>query len=279
MTDKKITTKTDKSNTQAERAELKGDVFLAIENRSFARAQIELLTAIKATGSISKAAKQVGISYKTAWDRVDAMNNMSSQPLVNRSAGGTSGGGTSLTEHGQSILTGFDLLLAEHQQFIEQLAGKINSLADVAGFIKSENMKTSARNQYKGVITDITLGAVNAEIVLDIGAEQPIIAVITKDSVTHLKLTLGSSVIALVKASSVLISQDLSIATSARNQLRGQVSLINKGAVNTDLTLDLGSGKSVSAVITNTSLDVLKLKTGEPACALFKASSVILMQG
>ncbi|MBU2238251.1 MAG: LysR family transcriptional regulator, partial [Gammaproteobacteria bacterium] len=88
-------------------AGLKGEVFLLTEqHKSFASAQIELLAAIDECGSISKAAKQVGISYKTAWDRIDAMNNMSAQPLVVRSTGGAHGGGTLLTELGHRVISG-----------------------------------------------------------------------------------------------------------------------------------------------------------------------------
>ena len=68
--------------------ELKGDLFLVDEgNRSFTVQQIQLLQAIEQCGSITKAAKSVGISYKTAWDRINMMNNLSDKPLVLRSAG------------------------------------------------------------------------------------------------------------------------------------------------------------------------------------------------
>jgi molybdate transport system regulatory protein len=139
-------------------------------------------------------------------------------------------------------------------------------------------MKTSARNQFRGIITRITLGAVNAEIELDIGADQPLIAIITQDSVERLGLKKKSTAIALVKASSVIVSTDTDIVTSARNKLIGRVSRLVSGAVNTDITLDVGGGKSVSAIITNTSATELNLKEGDAACALFKAPSVILLK-
>ena len=66
--------------------------------------------------------------------------------------------------------------------------------------------------------------------------------------------------------------------TSARNKFAGKVSRIVPGAVNTDVTLDVGGGKSVCALITNISATDLGLKEGELACALFKAPSVILLK-
>lgn len=260
-------------------AQLQGKVFLTTASQqSFASAQIELLIAIGDCGSISRAAKQAGISYKTAWDRIDAMNNMSNEPLVVRSTGGAKGGGTALTEQGKKIIIGFQSIQQEHQQFIEQLGQKLHSLTDIANFINSENMKTSARNQFRGRITHITDGAVNSEVEIDIGIEQPIVAVITQDSIESLGLSKGTMVIALVKASSILVSIDTNIATSARNKLTGKVSRLITGAVNTDITIALGGGKSVAAVITNTSAKALNIQQQQECCAVFKASSVILLK-
>ncbi len=257
---------------------LKGDIFLLTDSqRSFASTQIELLKAVSDCGSISQAAKQVGISYKTAWDRIDAMNNMSSQPLVIRSAGGAQGGGTALTKLGQRIIEGFQSLQNEHQTFLDQLGDKLHSLNDIANFVRSENMKTSARNQFRGTITRITTGAVNTEIQLDIGADQHLIAIITQDSVTTLGLKKHEEAIALINASSVIMSTDINIVTSARNKFIGKVLRVVQGAVNADITLDIGGGKSVCAIITNTSAADLGLKEGDMACVLFKAPSVMLL--
>lgn len=245
----------------------------------FATSQVDLLEAIEQCGSISSAAKQVGISYKTAWDRIDAINNMSPQPLVSRSVGGVQGGGTSLTEYGRKIIAGFRALQEAHNEYLQHLGNKLQSLGDVANFMKTENIRTSARNQFRGKVKKIIPGAVNSEVIVDINSSQTLVAIITSDSVSNLGLKKGSNVVALVKASWVLLARDTAIATSARNKLLGTVSRIEEGAVNCDVTIDLGEGKSISAVITRDSLKTLDLKTGEAACALFKASSVILMNG
>jgi molybdate transport repressor ModE-like protein len=59
------------------------------------------LEAIDRRGSISQAAKDVDLSYKAAWDAVDAMNNLAEQPLLIRAIGGQHGGGSYLTAHGR----------------------------------------------------------------------------------------------------------------------------------------------------------------------------------
>lgn len=264
--------------TLSKPARLKGNVFLQTDNeQSFAAAQIELLLAVRDCGSISKAAKQVGISYKTAWDRINAMNNLSEQPLVLRSAGGAKGGGTVLTPIGEEVIAGFQALQQEHSQFIEQLDTQVKSLQDVTRFMKQGALKSSARNQFRGEITQLAPGAVNAEVSVRLNQTHTLTAVITNESVHYLGLKIGCEVIALINASWVLLSKDIHLKTSARNQLAGHITDISVGAVNSDVTLDLGDGKSLSAVITNTSVTDLALKEGDQACAFFKASSVILM--
>ena len=56
--------------------------------------RVALLEKVAELGSITAAAKAVGISYKGAWEAVEALNNMSAAPLVERSVGGSGGGGT-----------------------------------------------------------------------------------------------------------------------------------------------------------------------------------------
>jgi len=253
--------------------------FLTKGNKSFASAQISLLKAIDNCGSISQAARQIGISYKTAWDRINAMNNMSAEPLVIRTTGGFQGGGTELTELGKRVVSGFRAIDEEHQLFIKRLGNKLHSLDDLANFIRGESMKTSARNQLLGRVIQIIPGAVNSEVVLEIGNSQKIVAIITSDSLENLELKPGSVATALVKASWVILSKDTSLKTSARNQLTGKVLRVIKGAVNSDIYIDLGNSKSLSAIITNVSLNELQIAEGNLVSALFKASSVILMTG
>ena len=264
--------------TESKKTGLQGDLyFVGDGQRTFAASQVQLLESINQCGSISSAAKRMGISYKTAWDRIDAMNNMSPRPLVSRSAGGARGGGTSLTDYGRKIVDGFRSLQQEHDLLLQRFGNQLHSFNDVANFMKTGAVRTSARNQFHGVITGIFPGAVNAEVLIDINASQPLVAMVTNESIVSLGLEVGASVIALVKASWILLSTDTKISTSARNKLTGTISRIESGAVNCDVTIDIGEGKSIGAVVTETSRKSLGLKEGDAACALFKASSVIVM--
>lgn len=68
-------------------------------------------------------------------------------------------------------------------------------------------MKISARNQIKGMIIEVTHGAVNATIKVDIGGGNVITSSITDDAVRDLGLAVGDTVTMIVKASDVLIGK------------------------------------------------------------------------
>lgn len=137
-------------------------------------------------------------------------------------------------------------------------------------------MQTSARNQFLGTVTAIKKGAVNSEVALDIGNNDHIYAVITNESLDHLDLQEGKEAYALFKAPWVILTREEKLKTSARNELKGKVSQIHKGAVNSDVNVELAGGKIVSAVLTNESVEGLALKVGVSVSALIKASHVIL---
>jgi len=138
-------------------------------------------------------------------------------------------------------------------------------------------MKTSARNQFNGVISNLRQGAVNDEVEVTLAGGSKLAAVVTRDSSAALGLAVGKDVIALVKAPWIVLAtgaDDLQF--SARNQLTGTVSAVIKGAVNSEVLLALDGGLTLAAVITNDSVADLELAAGKQATALFKASSVIL---
>lgn len=70
----------------------------------------ELLEHIEATGSISAAGREMGMSYKRAWQLVDTMNAMFRAPLVQSSRGGAKGGGAVLTDEGHAVLSEYRAL-------------------------------------------------------------------------------------------------------------------------------------------------------------------------
>ncbi len=245
-------------------------------NRFVGHGRIDLLRRIGETGSISQAAKSMAMSYKQAWDSVDAMNNLSAQPLVRRQAGGRHGGGTELTDEGRRLIAVFEAAEREHQRFLDRLSQSVKDFDRFHTLLGVLGMKVSARNLLRGVVSAIKPGAVNSEVTLDINGT-PLVAIVTKESVQTLGLAPGVEAFALIKSSFVLLaSEDGGFRTSARNRLCGIVERITTGAVNTEVVLALDGGARLAAVVTIESAQALGLAEGGRACALVKAPHVIL---
>ncbi len=238
--------------------------------------RIRLLEAIERLGSITQAAKDVELSYKAAWDAVDAMNNLAEQPLLIRAPGGQNGGGSHLTEHGRQIVRLYRLLESGYQRLLGQMQAQIHDFDRLDELLRSITVKTSARNQYRGTVKSVHKGAVNADVVLEIGEGLTIFANITNDAVEDLGLKRGREATALIKSSLVLLSPDPTVRISARNRLCGTVAEIIPGSVNGEVILQLPGSRRVTAIISQESLKELQLTVGATCCALIKASHVIL---
>jgi molybdate transport system regulatory protein len=257
---------------------LQGDVWMTVGGQKLGgHDRVALLAAIAEQGSITAAAKAVGMSYKGAWDAVEAMNNLAGEPLVERAAGGKGGGGTRLTQRGAQLVANFRKIDDEHRKFVAHLSGQSHALADDFLLIQRMKMKTSARNQFSGKVVALKEGAVNDEITLEIVGGQHIVATITRDSSDSLNLVVGADAFALVKASSVIVVTELGGAKlSARNQLAGKIARVQTGAVNTEVSIDLPGGGTIAAIVTRDSGETLGLAVGGEVTAIFKASSVIV---
>ena len=254
------------------------DVWLSLDGHNLAGARrVALLAQIARVGSITQAAKSVGLSYKGAWNAIDDMSNLAGEPLLERTVGGKGGGSTRLTPRGEKLVHNFELIRAEHARFVERLNRKAQGLTDDYSLMESIAMKTSARNQFAGTVHAVRSGAINDEIELKVIGGLRIVATVTRESRNDLGLEIGTRAFALVKASSILLMVEAGdVRLSARNQLAGTVTRVLPGAVNTEVVLELAHGGSVAAVITNQSVKALGLAKGSAATAVFKASSVIL---
>jgi molybdate transport system regulatory protein len=236
-----------------------------------------LLEAIDAHGSIAAAAKLAGLSYKGAWDGVQALNNLFEQPLVTTRAGGSKGGLAKLTPRGAAVVRAFRAVEVELSRLAEALEQRLSAPESLNSLLWSLGMKTSARNALRGVIDRVKVGAVNTEVILKIADEVEIAAVVTRDSAAELGLDPGRQAIALIKSSFVILARgDASLRTSARNQLAGVVVRREDGIVNSEISLAIDAGKTLTATITRESAEALDLTVGAPVLALIKASHVIL---
>lgn len=265
-------------NTKNKKMGLAGTVALCKSDQEFlGEDRIRLLEMIEEHGSITKAAKAVGISYKTAWDTMDAINNLSDKPLFVRMAGGKSGGGTRLTDEGREVIRKYRVIQEEHEKFLTNITKRVGTANELYKFIKRISMKVSARNIFAGTITAVTKGAVNAEVVISLKGGDNLVSIITNESVENLGLETGTEAYAIIKASSVLIGKDLEeTRLSSRNILKGKVLKVIEGAVNTEVIVELSGGNTISAIITNASAESMSLRENERVCAICKSSDIIL---
>jgi molybdate transport system regulatory protein len=138
-------------------------------------------------------------------------------------------------------------------------------------------MKISARNVLAGKIRSVTMGAVNAEVALDLEGGETVVSVITNSSAESLGLKTGGAAYAVIKASEVMIGVGIdSSRISARNVLQGHVVKVEEGAINSEVEVRLPGGTAIIASITKASVRSLELRLGSKVSAIVKASNVLV---
>lgn len=137
-------------------------------------------------------------------------------------------------------------------------------------------MKLSARNKFIGKVTDVTRGAVNGIVKIELSNGQHITSSITLEAIDDLDITVGKEVTAIIKSTSVLIGRG-QLTLSARNKLSGTIIDINRGAVNAIVKVELPSNVVISSSITLEAVDELDLTVGMEVTAVVKASEVLIM--
>ena len=242
------------------------------------RERIRLLEAVARAGSISGAARAIGITYKAAWDALDAVNNLFGRPLIAAQAGGRRGGGAALTPEGVRVIETFHRLEAELARTLKTLEPDLSGTGISATTLMwNFLMRTSARNALRGTVIAVVEDAVSAEVTLALSEGTTLTSVIPRDSVRDLGLFAGREAVALIKSSFVLLAPAGEVGrTSVRNRLEGTVSRREDAAINTEITLEIGGGKTLTAVITTGSADELGFRVGDRALALIDAAHVIL---
>lgn len=131
----------------------------------------------------------------------------------------------------------------------------------------------SARNQFAGKVTSVKEGAVNGIVTLDVNGNA-VTATISMDSIKNLGVEVGKEATAFVKATEVMVGIG-ELKLSARNKFAGKVTKVEKGAVNSIVSIDAAVGK-VSATISNAAVEELELAEGKDAVAVIKATSVMI---
>jgi molybdate transport system regulatory protein len=162
------------------------------------RGGAEILEAVREEGSISGAAKKVGMSYRYVWNYLSKMQKALHGSVVETYKGGRAGGGGArLTELGES-------LLKEYRR-VEGYVGEI--LVDEEHW-EAVGLKISARNRLKGIVREVEKGEVASKVKIEIGAPNVITALISREAVEQLDIRAGDRVEAVIKATEVMIAKE-----------------------------------------------------------------------
>jgi molybdate transport system regulatory protein len=237
--------------------------------------RVALIEAVDELGSITAAARRLGLSYKGAWDIVQALNNLFETPVIEAAPGGKAGGAARVTARGREVARAFRRVQDEIEAALAKLEAGLSGEA-ARDLFWSLGMRTSARNALRGQVSRIAEGAVSSEVTLDVGDGVGIVAVLTRRSVDDLGLKVGAPAIALIKSSFVVLAKGENLKTSARNQIPGRVTARDDGAVNSEVSLYIGGGKTLTATVTVESAEALEIEVGDEVAALVKAPHVIL---
>lgn len=201
--------------------------------------RIEILRGIAASGSISQAARDAGVSYKAAWQAIDTLTNLAGVALVARAVGGSGGGGATLTAQGSELLALADALDAARAAVQAQWAAGQGAGAALARLA----IRTSMRNQLPATLEALAPKGRIVRAVMNLGDAGRIAARITQESAQLLDLRAGMPVIALCKATAVRIERAQGAARG--NRIEGRVASVARGEGGDEVSLALDGGLQV----------------------------------
>lgn len=195
--------------------------------------RLQVLRALGECGSISQAAREVGVSYKAAWQAIDTLGNLAGVPVVEKTVGGAGGGGAKLTAAGQELLRA--------AQAMAQARGAVMQQLQSPAALQRLGIQTSMRNQWPCQVQRVDIaGALALVHVQSQHGDLQLTARITAESAQLLGLQAGMPVLAMCKATAVDVrawSQ-----TPAANTWPGKVTRVTQGAMGDEVAMQMAAG-------------------------------------
>lgn len=248
---------------------LNGRFWLTKDDKSFLGAgRVELLEKIEEFGSISAAAKEMKMSYKAAWERLEAMNALASKPLLERVVGGKGGGGTKLTPYAHELMATFYRFNELHKEFMERFAEAGDDPQRLARILSRTFLTTSARNQLHARVKEIKDDGVNKKLTLALYGGDVLHSSITADSVVQMGIEEGCEVYAIIKASDVELTKE----PGRDGSLSCVVLQLRQTGEMVEAVLQSGAGVKIVAVVS--AFDELRIGLEIFACV--KSSNVLI---
>lgn len=232
--------------------------FLDALRHDMADKRIDILRQIGQGGSISQAARAVGVSYKAAWQALDTLTNLAGVALVERVVGGAGGGGARLTAAGEQLLAAADAMQQARAVVLQRLDG--SGLAQAAAARLA--LRTSMRNQWpcivqglqaSGPVVRVHLSCAGSADDARVGSEDcaagdaarglHVYSRITRESAELLGLRPGMPVQALCKATAVRVLPVAGVPpASGANHWAARATRVSRGELGDEVSAQLDAG-------------------------------------
>lgn len=254
------------------RFKINANLWLEKEQKSFiGPGRIKLLQNIQVYGSISKAAKEMKMSYKAAWDSVDIMNKLANKPLVSKVSGGKGGGGTVITSHAKELIQNYEELKKLHKNYIKTLENSFNEQINETSSTKTTFCRLEGKIEKLKNLNE------SYEISIKLNNNRILTAIESKEFVLKKELKENQNINLLIETDTISISKSIKKDMSSRNQLSGKIVDIEDDGINTNLSIDCQNKVILNAKITTTSYKKLKIKQNDEINASFKAYNIIIL--
>ena len=255
--------------------QIDGRFWLKKDGKNFlGSGRIELLEKIAQTGSIHAAAKAMKMSYKAAWERVNAMNEIADRPIIEKTTGGRGGGGTVLTAHAYELIATYKRFAELHREFIHRFAEAGDDPERLARILSRTFLTTSARNQLSCRVGAIEEHGLSSLLELQLRGGDTLFSIITTTSVRNMGLTSGCDAYAIIKSSDIAITADAPADDPDNNILEGEITSIQRSSESAEVTLQLKGGAKLVGVIALEAGSALE--TGMNAFATIAKRHIIL---
>lgn len=232
--------------------------------------RLDVLRRVAAGSSISQAAREVGVSYKAAWQAIDTLTNLSGQTLVDRSVGGSGGGGARITAQGLQLLALADALAQARATVLARFDSAPLAAASLG-------LQTSMRNQLACRVmscSDHEANEPTVRVTVQTPGAAMLVASITRESADLLGLVPGVAVLVLCKATAVdmLAGEGPVDGPASAAVLPGRVARVSPGRTRDEVVLALPGGGHWVGFAGHPFL----VAEGGPACAVMAAQALVL---
>lgn len=246
---------------------IQSELKITMENGlSLSNNDIELLKALKECGTIIKTAKNMKISYKTAWDNLNKINKNNELFTSKKNYGCT------LSQKALELIEKCDQIKKVQNFLVQKMLEKNINLE----YISRIPLKLSAKNQLKVKIKEISEGIVDTDIIATLAENETLRARITKSSQKELNLKVADEVTFIFKAPSVIIKKQDFSNSILPNLIKAKITSAIIGSENSQITALTSNKQNLTAIIPNDVTMDLRLAVNDEIGVIIDPKDIII---